>query len=286
MEKIQNIYFIVVGFSGPIIIFIAYYILKNIANLRKFNMKNKHLFRPIDVKSSDKYERQHTKQSALHNLNVRFTIIKSTVLVTLISIWLLLLVFPLLSYIPATFISILVGSSGILIGIAARPVIENMISGILITFTKPFSIGDTVEINNVYGIIEDITLTNTIIRIWNYNRYVLPNNKMINSEFTNYTLQDSSMWAHVEFYVSYEYDVNLIEKLAIESAQESIYFSGEEKPAFWIIGMENLNYKAWISAWTTKPSQAWEIKHDIRKNLIKKFKENGIKINQYNILSH
>ena len=285
LDNLRFWYTLIVGISGPIIIIFVNHIIKNIASINRYNVKRKKIFKAINVKTPDEDYMQQTKKNAIKNINSRFTIIKSSAIVSLIIIWLLLLSAPFLSYIPATVISIFVGSSGIIIGIVARPIIENMISGILISVTKPFSIGDTIEINAVYGTVEDITLTNTIIKIWDRNRYIVPNSKMINSEFINYTLNQSSMWAKIEFRVSYECDINLITELAKESAMESDYTVGEDGPNFWIVDLDELSYKCWITAWVISPSEAWALRHDVRKNLIKKFKENGISSHFYNFAS-
>ncbi|MFO7314835.1 mechanosensitive ion channel family protein [Rhodothermus marinus] len=57
--------------------------------------------------------------------------------------------------------------AGIAIGFAARDTLENFISGLTILIDRPFRVGDPIEINGTYGIVEEITLRSTRVRTLN-----------------------------------------------------------------------------------------------------------------------
>lgn len=232
---------------------------------------------PIRTSSPVDNPLDDAKEIAIESIMSRFSIIRKFTFIILFTVWILALIFPFLKQVPATFISILVGASGIILGIAARPVIENLISGVVISFSKPIRIGDTVILDDNYGTVEDITITHTVVKIWNWRRYVIPNSKMILKEIVNLTIVDKYQWTHVEFTVSYDSDIEQVKNLAVKIASRSRHFAGYETPRFWVMELSEKGYRCWIAAWADSPVDAWELKNEIRTRLIMEFKDHGIK---------
>ena len=238
------------------------------------------------VRTKTPFARSEKKQKdrALEQFTQRFTIIKRAILILYLIIWIIILLFPILGQIPAAFLSLVAAILAAVIGIAARPFLENLISGIVITFSRQFKTGDTVLMNQKeYGTIEDITITHSIIKLWDWKRLIIPNSQMLNKEMVSYTTKDSYLWAYVEFWVDYEADINKVKGLAMSAALESDYLAGDQYPKFWIMGLEKEGVRCWITAWTKSPTDAWYIKIEIRKRLIELFKEYGIKTHAHNI---
>lgn len=224
-----------------------------------------------------------SKETAVESVEKRFSIIGKISFYLIVVIWITALLFPFLDGIPAAMVSFFVGTAGIVIGIAARPFIENLISGIVISFSNLIRIGDTVLIDDKYGTIEDITITHTVVKIWNWRRYIIPNSRMLAKEIMNCTINDKYQWAHVVFFLAYDNDVQLVRKMAIDAAMKSKYFAAHEEPRFWIMSMDEKGYKCWIAAWADSPIDAWELGSDIRTELIQQFKSNGIKTHKFEL---
>jgi small-conductance mechanosensitive channel len=185
--------------------------------------------------------------------------------------------FPFVDQLPQAVISILVGSAAIITGMAAKPFIENFLSGIAITASKMLNIGDTIVMNGNYGTIEDISPTHTVVKLWDWRRFVIPNTQMINQEFVNYSLQDKWLWAHIEFYVSPDSDLRQVKEIAENAARKSPHFHDFEGPSFWVMDAEKDGIKCWLAAWAASPAEAWELKADMRTELILQFQQAGIK---------
>ena len=100
---------------------------------------------------------------------------------------------------------------------------------------------------DIYGIVEDINLTTTIIKTWDWKRFVVPNSKMLDTDFINYTLTDKVQMAYIEFQVAYNNDITEIEKIALKCAAESEYISSNEKPAFWVMSTDEKSIKCWLA---------------------------------------
>ena len=95
------------------------------------------------------------------------------------------------------------GIAGIALGFAARDTLENFIAGITILSDKPFRIGDNVEVEQVFGTVEEITLRSTRLRTLNHEYMVMPNNQMINQKLINHTIL-GTLRIEVPFGIAYK----------------------------------------------------------------------------------
>ncbi|ACS78326.1 mechanosensitive ion channel family protein [Maridesulfovibrio salexigens] len=229
---------------------------------------------PTDVLSA-KEERQE-RRDMVKGVKTRFTVIRRTLIISLGVVWSLAMMLPFVGQLPSTMISIIVAVSTAVVGIAARPLVENMISGIVISFSKQLRVGDTLIIDGQYGNVEDISITHTKIKIWDWKRYIIPNSRMLNKEFSNLTLNDSLLWAYVEFSVAYDTDIDMVREIAVDVASRSEHHNEQEDPQFWIRSMDKENIVCWVAAWADSPAEAWNLKSDICMRLIRAFKERGI----------
>ena len=95
-----------------------------------------------------------------------------------------------------------------IIGFAAQPVIADLISGYLISINKPFEIGDRIEVEGqVPGIVEDITLRHTVLRIYDGIRIIIPNSQLNSKVIKNSSYKQERRGLHLQYSVSYDTDV-------------------------------------------------------------------------------
>ena len=78
-----------------------------------------------------------------------------------------------------------VGIGGLAIAIAARPTLENIIGSFMISADKPFKTGQRIQVAGYDGIVEEIGLRSTKIRLLNGNLTSIPNEKMVTLEIEN-----------------------------------------------------------------------------------------------------
>lgn len=227
------------------------------------------------------------RKKAMESIESRFSIIRRISLFAIILIWVLALVFPYLGSIPATYISVFAASIGVVVGIMARPLIENTIAGMVISFSQPFRVNDTVIVDGHYGTIEDITTIHTVLKLWNWKRVIFPNSLMLSQKVINYTKTDLYQWVNIEFMVSYDCDLDQVERLVKREVVNCNHFADYEDPRFWVIGMEERSFKCWIVAWADNPPAAWELGHEVRSKVIKVFRKNNINASkvEFNISS-
>ena len=283
ISEFSIIYLCIVGVAGALLVWWSRNRILRAENQRRTRVKKLKRFESAQTATPIDQPLHEAQETAVESVEHRFSIIRKISFSAIVSVWILALVFPFLNEVPAAFVSMVVAASGIIIGIAARPFIENLISGIVISFSHPIRIGDTVIIDDKYGTVEDITISHTVVKIWNWRRYIIPNSRMLAKELVNCTINDAYQWTHVEFTVSYDSDLELVKKIAADSATRSKYFANYEDPRFWIMDMEEKGFKCWVAAWADSPIDAWELANDIRTDLIRNFKQRGIKTHKFQI---
>jgi len=102
------------------------------------------------------------------------------------------------------------GVAGLVIGMAARPALSNLIAGLQLAMTQPIRIDDVVIVENEWGWIEEIRSTFVVVRIWDLRRLVVPLSYFLEHPFQNWTRQTSDILGTVFLYTDYTVPVGAI----------------------------------------------------------------------------
>ena len=95
------------------------------------------------------------------------------------------------------------GVAGIVAGLAARPVLSNLIAGVQLAMTQPIRLEDAVIVENEWGNIEEINSTYVVVRLWDWRRMILPLTYFIEKPFQNWTRDSSALIGTAMIYVDY-----------------------------------------------------------------------------------
>jgi small-conductance mechanosensitive channel len=159
------------------------------------------------------------------------------------------------------------GAAGLIVGLAARPLLSNLIAGVQIAITQPIRIEDAVIVENEWGWVEDIASTYVVIRLWDWRRMVVPLAYFIERPFQNWTRDTASLIGTVLLHVDYGADVGRIRRKLEDVAHESKLWDGavvnlqvvETHP-------QTIELRALISA--RNAPQSWDLRCDIREKLL------------------
>ena len=99
------------------------------------------------------------------------------------------------------------GIVGLAVGLAARPLLENLISGLQLALTQPIRVDDVVIVHGEWGRIEEITTTYVVVRIWDERRLVVPFSTFIQQPFENWTRRSAEILGTVFVWADYRIDV-------------------------------------------------------------------------------
>lgn len=107
-------------------------------------------------------------------------------------------------------------------GFAAQPVIADMICGLMLSATKPFNIGDRIELEDgTAGIVKDITLRHVTLRDIDTVVRIIPNSKLNDMKIKNMSYQTQTRSVHFRFNVAYHTDVDQAKAVIARAVAES-----------------------------------------------------------------
>ncbi len=113
------------------------------------------------------------------------------------------------------------GIASVVIGFAAQRTIANLLAGIQIAFTQQIRVEDAVVVENEWGRIEEINLTNVVVRVWDRRRLILPITYFIEKPFQNWTRSNASVLGTVMLYLDYNVPVDRIREKAKELVENN-----------------------------------------------------------------
>ena len=159
------------------------------------------------------------------------------------------------------------GAAGIIMGLAARPLLSNLIAGLQIAITQPIRIEDAVVIENEWGWVEDIAATYVVIRLWDWRRMVVPLSYFIEKPFQNWTRDTASLIGVIAFHVDYRADVPRIRRWLEEAIKDSALWDGA------VVNLQvidadarTVELRALVSA--RNAPQSWDLRCEMRERLI------------------
>jgi len=95
------------------------------------------------------------------------------------------------------------GAAGIIVGLALQPVLSNMMAGLQIALAQPIRIDDAVVIEGEFGVVEEITSTYVVVRVWDKRRLIVPLKTFLEKPFQNWTRITADLIGVVLFYLDY-----------------------------------------------------------------------------------
>ena len=159
------------------------------------------------------------------------------------------------------------GVAGLVVGLAARPLLTNLIAGIQIATTQPIRIDDQVVIENESGRIEEITSTYVVVRLWDLRRLIVPLSYFIEKPFQNWTRESTDLIGTVFIYVDFSAPVDAIRAKLVEIVNASKLWDGQVVKLHVTDAKESsIELRALASA--RSAGDAFELRCEIREQLI------------------
>lgn len=161
------------------------------------------------VQAMQVFFQQRFPMDAADNLHARRVLTQTrvlgrtaTVLIVLLGLAAALMTLPLVRQIGASLLAS-AGLAGLAVGLAAKPVLSNLIAGLQIALSQPIRLDDVVIIEGEWGRIEEITGTYVVVRIWDERRLVVPLNWFIEHPFQNWTRSSAQIIGTVFLWLDY-----------------------------------------------------------------------------------
>ncbi|MEJ2656036.1 MAG: mechanosensitive ion channel, partial [Desulfobacterales bacterium] len=132
--------------------------------------------------------------------------------------------------IPLTLFTFLGGAVAIGVGFGAQNLINNFISGFIIMAEQPIKIGDLIEIEGNFAMVEEIGARCTRIRTGGNVQILVPNSSFLEKNIVNWTLSDKEVRANITVGVIYGSPVREAERILLQAADEHKRVKKAPKP--------------------------------------------------------
>lgn len=186
--------------------------------------------------------------------------------VLLIGLSLMLMTFPQARQIGTSLLAS-AGLAGLVAGFAARPVLGNLIAGLQIGLSQPIRLDDVVIVEGEWGVIEEITGTYVVVRIWDQRRLVVPLQYWIEKPFQNWTRSTSELIGTVFLWVDYRTPLAPLR----EALQRICEASAHWDRRFCLLqvteaGERALQLRCLVTA--ASAGAAWDLRCEVREKLV------------------
>lgn len=171
------------------------------------------------------------------------------------------------------------GVVGLAVGFALQGTLHNTFAGVIISFIPKLQIGDWIETNDYSGFVVDINLRSVIIQTVDYNLVIIPNSKIVDSPFKNFSRTPRGRII-LSCGVGYESDLPKVQEIT-ENAIKEVF---EQEPGegiqlfFTEFGDSSINYQLRFWANVANQGDVYKAQHQAILAIKKAYNEHNINI--------
>jgi small conductance mechanosensitive channel len=192
----------------------------------------------------------------------------------------ILIVICLVGYlgIDTSGLTALITSLGVCVGLAVNGALSNLAGGVLLLFTRPFSVDDMIEVEQggIVGIVEDIRIVSTKLRTGDNKVVYIPNGTLANSSIINYSEKDTRR-VDFSFSIAYESDFEKAKALVADICTAHKLVLADPAPMVRVSEHADSAITLTARVWV-KTEDYWTVYWDILEASKKVFDESGIEI--------
>ena len=159
------------------------------------------------------------------------------------------------------------GLAGLVVGMAARPTLSNLLAGIQLALTEPIRIDDVVIVEGEYGRIEEIAATYVVVQVWDLRSLIVPLSYFIEHPFQNWTRTSADLIGTVFVHVDYSLPIEPVREELHRILQTSDLWDGK----VWNLQVTDatdrtVELRAMMTS--SSSSRAWDLRCYVREHLL------------------
>ena len=198
----------------------------------------------------------------------------------LLYVFMFIVIFP---YLPGSDSPIFKGVSvflGILFSLGSSSAISNAVAGLVITYMRPFKVGDRIKINDIIGDVAEKTLLVTRIRTTKNEEITIPNSSILSGHTINYTTSSQELGLIIYTTVTIGYDVpwKEVQQALIDAALRVPQVLKIPAPFVLQTSLDDFYVSYQLNAYINEVNKQARIYSDLHQNIQDVFNERGIEI--------
>ncbi|WP_379084428.1 mechanosensitive ion channel family protein [Pedobacter sp. UC225_65] len=169
---------------------------------------------------------------------------------------------------------------GLLISLGSSTAIGNIVAGLVITYMRPFRLGDWVRIGDVTGdVIEKAFLVTRLKTIKN-EIVTIPNSAILNGNTLNYNVlaANEGLIVHTTVTIGYDNPWHTVHELLIQAAMETEGVDKDKKPFVLQTSLDDWYVSYQVNAYTKEPNRMAQIYSNLHQNIQDNFNKAGVEI--------
>jgi len=175
-------------------------------------------------------------------------------------------------------LAVIFGLLSVGIGFGLQNITNNFISGLIVLFERPISVGDRVDVGGIEGDVLEINIRSTKILTMNNISIIVPNQEFVGSNVINYSHGDPSFRLDLEVGVSYGSDVDTVVKALNEVAVQHPKVMKSPSPQVHLKGFGDSAWDMELHIWVPDVKQYRIIRNELNQEIVRKFREYNIEI--------
>ncbi len=175
-------------------------------------------------------------------------------------------------------LAVVAGFLGLGLGIGLQNLASNFASGLVLLFEQPIKVGDYIEVGDLLGTVERISIRATVVRTVDDVFVIVPNNQLTESNIINWSYQRPRCRIHIPVGVAYNSDPVLVTEALLAAARTEPRVLTFPAPTVWLNGFgENaLNFS--LLVWIDRPDESSPIRSAVNFAIEYEFRRRGIHI--------
>ncbi len=178
-----------------------------------------------------------------------------------------------------TTLHVLAGTVGIGVGFGLQNVASNFVSGLIILFERPITIGDRIEVGSIEGDVVAINARSTTVVTNDNIAIIIPNSKFVTENVVNWSLTGQDVRFRVPVSVAYGSDLRRVVALLEEIARDNPDVLADPPPIVRFLGFGDNALSLELRVWsTTLTHRKAELISNLNFAIDEKFREHDIEI--------
>lgn len=170
----------------------------------------------------------------------------------------------------------LVGAAGLAVGLALQGSLQNFAAGVMLLVFRPFKEGDFIEAAGVSGVVEHISIFNTVMRTGDNKEIIIPNGNIYSGVITNYSARDTRR-VDMVFGIGYDDDLKKAKALLEEIVNSDERVLKDPAPVIAVSELADSSVNFVVRPWA-KSGDYWGVMFDTTEAVKLRFDEEGISI--------
>lgn len=175
-------------------------------------------------------------------------------------------------------LTIIIGALGVGIGLGLQNLVTNLVSGLIIAFERPVSVGDQVEVNGKLGTMKSVGFRSSVISLVDGACMIVPNGDLLSQHLINWTMGKDKRRLIVTVGVAYGTDLAHARDILSQLLSENERIMPRPAPLVVAKDFSESSIDFQLIFWVRSFEQSLSVRDQVISGVDKLFRENGITI--------